>query len=502
MTSETSKRPVTGTRLVIGYIGVSSMLIGIMVLTPLLVLTVYRHDLPHATCFIFPGIITMLFGYLLYFLNIRGARRGPLQKNEDAIIIVFTWLIAIVSCSVPFLLTGEFTVSQSVFETMSGLTTTGLSIVDVQSCPNIFLIHRSLLHFFGGIGLVLVMVTALSNAHGLRVYNAEGHTDKLLPNMVDSARLILAMYTGFILAGTVAYRIAGVPLFDAVNTAISAVSTGGFTVTPGSIGDYNSVPVEIISIVLMLVGAVNFLENFLLLRGRFHAYCNHAETKVLGAVVVGFSVTTALILLAFGTVNALPKALRVGLFETVSVLTSTGFSIIPSISVLPPAVIFLFVILMFMGGQAGSTAGGIKLHRIVVVVKSLIWSFRDRYGHHRNVYSYKIHRFGKYIECTDKERREVFLFLGMYVTLFFLGSFLFMLMGASMQDATFEFASCIGNTGVSIGLIQASSNPALLWIGAIGMFFGRLEIVPVFLAFRRIGGKIRERVTYGNENQA
>ena len=310
MISETSKRPVTGTRLVIGYIGVSSMLIGIMVLTPLLVLTVYRHDLPHATCFIFPGVITMLFGYLLYFLNIRGARRGPLQKNEDAIIIVFTWLIAIVSCSVPFLLTGEFTVSQSVFETMSGLTTTGLSIVDVQSCPNIFLIHRSLLHFFGGIGLVLVMVTALSNAHGLRVYNAEGHTDKLLPNMVDSARLILAMYTGFILAGTVAYRIAGVPLFDAVNTAISAVSTGGFTVTPGSIGDYNSVPVEIISIVLMLVGAVNFLENFLLLRGRFHAYCNHAETKVLGAVVAGFSVTTALILLAFGTVNALPKAIR------------------------------------------------------------------------------------------------------------------------------------------------------------------------------------------------
>ena len=262
---------VEGFPLIMGYIGMITIFIGIICLIPLLTLLFYPEEMSQAKYFILPGVTSILIGYFLYFF-VRGKKRGRLKKNQDAIIILFTWAIAIFVCAVPFVLTGNYNFHQAIFETTSGFSTTGLSVVDVTKCSHIFFIHRSTMLFVGGVGLVLIMTSAMSDSHGMRLYNAEGHSDKLVPNLMTSARFIVLIYSGYILAGILLYVWFGMPLFDAINHSIASVSTGGFSTKAESIGYYNSLPIEIITIVLMILGTTNFFVHLLLLRGNFKKY--------------------------------------------------------------------------------------------------------------------------------------------------------------------------------------------------------------------------------------
>ncbi len=477
----------TGFRLCLGYIGYAIMFAGGIVMVPLIALPLYPDEAHLAPCFIFPGTAAMLAGYLLYFMSVRGVKRGRLRRGEDAVAITGAWVVAIGVFALPFLATGNYTVSQAIFETTSGLTTTGLSIVDVTTCPHLFLLHRSMMHFFGGVGLVLVLASMVSDNGVLRIYNAEGHTDRLLPSMTDSARVILLLYTGFIVFGVVAYLLCGMPAFDAVNMAISAVSTGGFAVRAQSIGAYDSVSIQIVSIVLMLLGATNFLASYLLLKGNAKAFIRHAETKAFYGVVIGFSLLASMILLTEGFSDSIPDALLASTFHVVSTITTTGFQTVSAFSLFPSSVLLLLLMLMFMGSEAGSTAGGMKMYRIVVIAKSLFWSLRDRFGAHRNVYSHKISRFGKRIECSEDERWGALAFAMLYVGMFVAGSLVFALAGGSLGDAMFEFASCLGNVGIGVGFITAESSSAVLLTASAGMLLGRLEIIPIFIGVWKMG---------------
>lgn len=211
---------------------------------------------------------------------LRGRKAGDLEKNQETIVVLGTWLVVIAVAAIPFMLTGKYSFSQAVFETSSGLSTTGLSVVDTSSCPRIFLIHRTVLLFFGGFGLVLVLPSVLSHVYGMRIYHAEGHSDRLLPNLVESARLIIGIYSGYILSGTLLYVFFGMNFLDAFNHAAAALSTGGFSTHPESIGYYQSPAIEIITIVLMLLGSTNFFVHLLRIKGKFKEFFLHCETSV------------------------------------------------------------------------------------------------------------------------------------------------------------------------------------------------------------------------------
>ena len=267
---------VSGWRLIAGYLGVVLMLIGGIILLPLLVLAAYPGEAVWASCFLVPGVGSVFAGYLFYLL-IRGREKLRLCGRQDALIVVCSWILAILFCSIPFQMTGQYNLNQAVFECTSGWSTTGLSVVDVEQCPRIFLMFRSIMLFFGGVGLVLVMVSVLSDRHGMRLYSAEGHSDRLLPNLVKSARMIIAIYTGYILSGTFLYMVFGMDWFDALNHSIAALSTGGFSTRAESIGYYNSAAIEAVTIVLMLLGCTNFLAHLYLIRGKFGNFFQYCE---------------------------------------------------------------------------------------------------------------------------------------------------------------------------------------------------------------------------------
>ena len=214
-------------------------------------------------------------------------------RNQGAVIVVTCWILAIMICALPFLLSGNYTFTQAVFETTSAWSTTGLSVVDVEHTSHLFLMHRSTILFFGGIGLVLVMLSVLSDTYGMRLYAAEGHNDHLLPNLLKSARIILTMYLCYILSGVALYCLFGMPLFDALIHSIGALSTGGFSSHAQSIGYYDNIWIEMITIVLMLLGNINFLAHLFLIRGKlrnFFQYCEILSCDCTGCTGFGIPV--------------------------------------------------------------------------------------------------------------------------------------------------------------------------------------------------------------------
>ena len=485
-------KKVEGLPLILGYLGLITMFIGFICLVPLLTLIFYPEEVSQAKYFILPGVISILIGYFFYFF-IRGKKIGKLQKNQDSIIILFTWAIAIFICAVPFVLTGGYNFHQAIFETTSGFSTTGLSVVDVTNCPRIFLIHRSTMLFVGGIGLVLIMTSAMSDSHGMRLYNAEGHSDKLVPNLMTSARFIVLIYSGYILAGIILYVAFGMSLFDAINHSIASVSTGGFSTKSQSIGYYQSLPIEIITIVLMILGTTNFFVHLLLLRGQFKKYLLHCETKLL-IFILAF-VTPLLGSLFFIKFN-LPwsESIRKSLFQIVSAFSTTGFQTVEDFNHFSSSMLFIMTLLMLIGGGAGSTAGGIKQYRICLLLKSLIWSIKDQILNKNFIRANTINKYGINEKIQKNAENYVIIFTFTYLCIFALGTFIFTLFGYTVEQSMFEFSSAIGTVGLSVGITGYNAHPIIHWTGTIGMFLGRLEIYVVFLGIWKMYRDSKEKV--------
>lgn len=495
---------IKGYRLIAAYMGIVMILAGIITLLPLITLLFYPEEAGQGGYFVVPGVASILAGYLLSQI-LRGKRAGNLEKNQEMIVVFMTWLMVILITAVPFVMTGRYSLTQAVFETTSGLSTTGLSVVDTAKAPHIFLIHRTVLLFFGGIGLVLVMTSVLSEVYGMRLYHAEGHSDRLLPNLLESARLIIGIYSGYILSGTLLYVLLGMSPFDAVNHAVAALSTGGFSTHPESIGYYDSQAIEMVTVVLMLLGSTNFFVHLLLLRGKLRAFAGHCETRMALYLLACFVPAVGVLFFqAFG--SGLPESFRVALFQVVSALTTTGFQTVDTFETWTPALLFLMILLMLAGGSAGSTAGGLKLYRVYVMMKEIGWNLMENICPARVVFARRINRGGRQETITDQEGGQVNAFLFLYLLVFAAGTFVFCCFGYSVEDSMFEFASALSTVGLSVGITAFDADPAIHWTATAGMFLGRLEIYVAMISAARMlsDGKnvLKKRKNHGGKGRA
>lgn len=386
-----------------------------------------------------------------------------------------------------------YSVPQSVFEATSGLTTTGLTITDVESVTHMILLYRSLLHLIGGVGLVLVLTAILSNhSGGMQLFTAEGHTDRLTANPSNSARTILSLYGGFILSGILLYCMFGMPLFDAVNYSISAVATGGFAVHADSIGHYHSVPIDLITMLLMLLGATNFMASSMLFKGKWKGYFEHVEVQCsLVLLAVAGPIGTIQLMVDHLSPSVL-KAIDQSFFQMISISTTTGLSNLDDYLNVSGFALVPAVILMFVGGNSDSTAGGLKAYRVALGFKSLYWDFRDSLRSERTVSPRKIKRFGIERSVTRDEISQNYAYMIAYFWLVVIGTFLLMLCGYSAQDSFVEFASALGTVGLSVGVTSPTASAATLWILTVAMLIARLEIFVFVFGLARIKGNFRD----------
>jgi trk system potassium uptake protein TrkH len=402
------------------------------------------------------------------------------------------WIFAIFICSIPFIARDDMNFSQAMFETTSGFSTIGLTVFkDFDS--HLYVFYRAICNLLGGIGLVLIVTTAISDKYGLKLYVAEGHSDKPLPNLKKSAAVIFGIYIGIIFVGTVAYVIAGMNPFDAIVHSISAVSTAGFSSKPGGILEVplrahgSFLAVQIISVCLMILGATNFLTTFLFLTGKGKKAIKDCELRLFALFAIIFIPLFFISTIARGNVKGF-TAFGNSTFTFFSAMTTTGFTNIADVRDLGQATMFLIVFINVVGGGIGSTCGGVKLYRVAVAGKSFYWGTRARLGHSRMVYPHFIYRFGEEKEITHNDSVEAFGYIILYLIIMFIGGFLVTLFTEfPFNDALFEFSNSISSTGLSIGVTTACrDNIPYLWTMIIGMFAGRLEILPIYFAIYRI----------------
>ncbi len=473
----------TNYRIFTGYIGTILIGVSLIFLLPLLILPAFPEEFEYIKYFLIPFVCLATIGFLMR-LSFKGIGDKSLNIQQGGVIVVLSWVIVIFFSSLPFLLGGQLNFTQSIFEAVSGWTTTGLSVVDVGKIPRVYIMWRSIMQFFGGAGLAVLMLSTVIGPHGLGLYGAEGRSEKLLPNVVKSTKIIISIYSGYAFAGIFLYIIFGMPWFDAINHSFTALSTGGFSTKVNSIGEYNNIYIELVTIILMMLGATNFGAHFLLLRGKFRRFFRIGEVRLMLYLAV-ISVPIISFVALSKVYHSMGESLRVGFFQTISALTTTGFSTVSYVNWNSMA-IFIIIVLMLIGGSVGSTAGGIKLYRIYALFRSLVWNIK-KYFLPRNIvkenciYTYE---GASYID--QNKIVELSNFVLVYLATYFLGVSVFLMNGYSLQDSMFEFASSLGTVGLSVGITNSNTGSVILWTEIIGMFLGRLEFFVIFFAVIKI----------------
>ena len=462
--------------------GTLLLLAGGFPLLALLALPFYPDEGRYALAVAIPAVASMVTGALVRL--VRPEREHRLTVQQSALLVVGLWIVIPLFTSFTFVMTGFLPFQQALFEALSGWTTTGLTMLDVSTVPHVLLLLRSLTQFIGGVGLVLVVVAAIGDSYGMRLYGSEGHTDKLMPNLARSAQTILVLYTSSLAVGTVAYRIAGMGWFDAINHTMTALSTAGFSTHPDSIGHFNSLPIEIVTIVLMAIGATPFAVLLLLVGRRLRVFARVGEIKFAAAFVTVLVVLTTVVALD-GYYGSFWTGLRFSAFNVISAMTTTGFDT-ASISSWPSFAFVVLIVVMLIGGHAGSTAGGIKVGRFYFMVRMFLWNIGRAFRPERSRNELSINGLAGKEFVTNDLYAKAADFAFVYVAFTTIGTAIVAAHGFPLKESFFEVTSAMGSVGLSTGITSADAPPGVLWTLMVAMLLGRLEFYVVFVALVKV----------------
>jgi trk system potassium uptake protein len=468
-------------RTILSYTGMILALCAGLMLTPMLALIGWPDEAAQAWSFIIPAVLMGGLGLAAWRL-LKPKDHVVLSIQEGGVIVLLSWVAVCLFSAWPFMAVTGLSFTQAVFESVSGWTTTGLSVVDVTEACHVILLWRSIMQLAGGAGLAIIMLSAITGPTGSALSIAEGR-EQLVPHVRQSAKLVMMIYSGYMIVGTAALHLAGMNGFDAVNHAFAALSTGGFSTRAESIGYWNSVAVEAVVIPLMILGNLSFVTAWLMLRGKFRAVGRNGEIRLM-AVMIPLCAILLFLLTARGLYPTFGKSVRVAIFETVTALTTTGFSTVGYQGWNAFGWVLL-IMLMLIGGGTCSTAGGIKQYRIYLLWKSVMWELRRSLLPRSAVTQNPVWDAEQRIFVNDARLRQIGTFVFFYLSIFVIGSTILAAHGYGFKESLFEYASAIGTVGLSVGVTSPSAPGAVLWAQIIGMLLGRLEFFVILVSITK-----------------
>lgn len=480
----------------LGYMGELLITIGIIYLAPLLVIPFFPNELNLGISFLVVGSLTIGTGWFLSS-RLQTHEQISLELAEGSVLILAAWLIAILIGTVPFMVVDNLNFTLAVFESCSGWTGTGLTIVDVTSTSKIILFYRSVIQLAGGAGFAIIAVSSIAAPGGLGLSTAEGRTEQLVPHIRESASIVVRIYAVYTILGVLALWVAGMSAFDAVNHGFGAIATGGFSTRIESIGYWDDPVIEAIIIVLMLFGTLNFLTAYTLFRGKLEPFIRNGEVRLV-ALLVPLMSGLLMLGVTIEVYEQFDKAIRVAIFEVISALTTTGYSSVTYGAWMPFGWLIL-TLAMVIGGGSGSTSGGIKQFRIYVLIKGLRWEFQRAFLPTHAVNEPVVWQGEERGFLTDTKVRGVALFVFLYTTVLMIGTGIVSLHGHSIDASLFEFASSLGTAGLSVGVTSPDAPLSLLWTLIVGMFLGRLEFFAVIIGIFKIASDAREWMAEGRQ---
>jgi len=465
-------------------IGVLLILLGILMI-PSIIFS-YYYSSSDLMAMIYSAIVSLFIGGTFFFSFAKQDQN--IRKREGYLIVSLSWIFMSMFGMLPYLMSGAITsFPDAVFETISGLTTTGATILeDIEAVPAGVLTWRSMTQWIGGLGIIVLTVAIfpLLGIGGIELFVAESPgptSDKLHPRIRETAKRLWFVYVGLTLVLMVLYNVGGMSVFDAVNHALTTMATGGFSTKNDSMAYFDIPFIQYVAIIFMFLAGTNFTIIYFGLKGKFRQVWASDEFRAY-AFVVSFIVIALTIPIYFLTGEPIEKSFRDAMFQVVSLITTTGYVTADYLSY-HDSMVLIFFMLLFFGACAGSTSGGIKFVRHLAFVKNSYLEFK-RIVHPRAVVPLKINGD----RVTGKVITHIMNFLLIYLAIFVLGSIVMSLAGYDMITSFGSVATSLGNVGPAIGLVGPMDNfaffsPFAKLFLCFLMLLGRLELFTILVLF-------------------
>ncbi len=484
-------------KIIIHFFGLLLLFNGGFMLISTLVSFIYQDGVTFRL--LMSGLSVLVIGAIFMLSSLD--HKKEMNKREGYIVVSFGWIIMALSGTLPYFLSGTIpSFTNAFFETMSGYTTTGASILNnIEAVPHGVLFWRSLTHWIGGMGIIVLAIAILPllGIGGMELFAAEApgpSADKLHPRITDTAKRLWLIYFSFTAIETFLLSVAGMPFFDAINHSMATLSTGGFSTKNASLAFYNGQPViQYIVILFMFLAGMNFVLSYFAFKGRIQKILRDEEFKLYFWFVAVFTVVAALTIYLFAdptrSTVAHPmvwgeaeSAFRHGLFQVVAIVTTTGF-VSADYTMWTPFLVVFFFGLMFLGGSSGSTAGGVKVVRHLLMIKNGFLEFK-RTLHPSAIVPV---RYNKRAISGDIVFNILAFFI-LYMLSFIVGSLGFSMLGLDFQSSIGAAASSLGNVGPALGDFGPVNNFSAMpvigkWWCSFLMLIGRLELFTVLILF-------------------
>ena len=462
-------------------LGILQIILGASMFVPIIVQFIYSEI---DSSFFGASIVTIVFGALFFLANIDHDRKVNLQ--QAFLLTALSWLSVAVFGSLPFIFSSmEMSITDAFFESMSGITTTGSTIIsNLENAPKGILLWRAILQWLGGIGIIVMAITLMPimNVGGMQLFKISSNdsSEKILPKSKEIALRLIYIYSALTAVCAISYWIFGMGKFDSLTHSMTTIATGGFSNYNQSIGYFNSIYIEISSMIFIILGSIPFIAYIKFLNGNKKIFTNDTQIKSFLKIII-----LSIIILSFYLVltNNENYSFRSIFFNTISILTGTGYvnAEFDSWGSFP---ITIFLALMFIGGCAGSTTCGVKIFRIQILYLFILNQLK-KIIYPKGVFLIKYEQNS----VDEKFIASIISFIFFYFVIFFILAALLSLTGLDFITALSGAATSISNVGPGLGPIigpngDFSSLPDISkWVLSVGMILGRLELFAILVLF-------------------
>ncbi len=466
-------------RLDLFVLGWLLVLVGVFQAPAVATAVIYREDF---FPYLFSMLVALTLGFILTRVTYTEDRR--LRPRDGFLVVGFAWVLASLVGALPFVFTGALSPVDAWFESVAGFTTTGSTVMSgLEQAERSLLLWRSTTQWIGGMGIILftIAVLPLLGIGGMQLFKAEVPgpvADKVRPRIAETARRLWAIYFGFTALECALLWAAGMSFFEALNHSLTTLATGGFSTRDLSVGGFDSPLIEWIITAFMLIAGINFVVHHRLLTGRFYRVWRDTELRYYLSMLAVATLVSTIVLIFSGTPAG--EAVRLGAFQVVSLMTTTGY-VTTNFELWPSVLHILFLLLMILGGMAGSTSGGVKSLRAILVVRAL-GAAVDRLVHPRAVRPVKY--AGKPVD--DEVLAGIWAFFCAYFLLAAAAATIIAAYGYDLETSLSSALTAMGNVGPGLGQVGAYDNfthyPAVVKVVlSFCMIAGRLEVFTILV---------------------
>ena len=488
------------------YLGTLTQLFAALMAVPFITALVFQEWEPAERYLLGIGI-ALVVGTLLQFLRIEPGRLG---RRQALAVTGFAWIVLAFFASVPLFLSGHYaTYMDALFDGVSGLTTTGATVaLDIDHFSNADNMFRFMMHLVGGLGLIVVALSLgiFGKRSGSSLYTAEGRSEHVVPNVVQTTQLILRIslviiFIAAVVLAALCMSIGMEPARAVLHSlwlAITAFDTGGFAPMAESVSYYNSIPIEAFLMLLMILGSVSFVIHAEVWKGRLQSFFGDIEIRTMIIWLLVMTVVVAASLSASALFSDLPAMIRRGLFMVVSAFSTTGLQNVTTnqlTTVFSSGAFLALALIMAVGGSAGSTSGGVKLYRVGIIFKSIVSTVKEAVSPSsaRVVVSYN--HLGRRVLSSDAVKEAMTVFV-LFVITYSVGALVGIAHGYEASQAIMESVAMTSNGGVITGIVTPGMSPSLETFYIFQMWAGRLEFVTLLAVLAEIVASLvpRKRV--------